>query len=309
LKHPDLFAPEPFLESKLGASFFDDIPQEPGVYRFYDSGDSLLYVGKAKNLRRRLFTYKRARPGRTSTKTSKLLSRIHSLQFDTVESEEEALLLENHWIRKARPEYNHANKHTETYYYIAIAQLEGAIRFSLSMQPAIYRFQNRPETDLLSDDHVPTEPIQEAKLYGCFKGHRPVRAALGTLLKLLWMTLHHNSSPHSLPVQLSRNLTPLRYRLLVPGTHGLSVEKVAELLDDWFTGRSPEILYQLSNREMTFHSLFDENYHRDSLEYLRSYYARILARQQRMRLRHQPEPGRELIGQHELDDLFVKEGG
>lgn len=53
-----LIPAQPILENRLGKEAFDPIPQQPGVYRFYDQRGELLYVGKAKNLRRRLFGYK-----------------------------------------------------------------------------------------------------------------------------------------------------------------------------------------------------------------------------------------------------------
>ena len=94
----------------------------------------------------------------------------------------------------------------------------------------------------------------------------------------------------------------------MPETSGWSVEKLTGLLEDWFTGRSPELLYHVANSEMKYATYFEKKYFDESLEYLRSYYVRVFARQQRMQMRFQPDLKSLFIGQNELDDLYVKEG-
>ncbi|MCC5905935.1 MAG: nucleotide excision repair endonuclease [Balneolaceae bacterium] len=136
IKSPQLFESAPFLENKIGKEWFNSVPKRPGIYRFYDASGNLIYVGKSKNLRYRLFTYKRIRPGGASTKVSRLISKIDLIETEFTNSEEEALLTENRWIRKFRPEFNHVNKSTETYYFIKIKIVGDTVRFNLSMNPA-----------------------------------------------------------------------------------------------------------------------------------------------------------------------------
>src|SRR6056297_2242828 len=181
----------PLLEERLGAGYFDHIPTTPGIYRFYDEADELLYVGKAKNLRTRVFSYKRAKPGQVSRKVSRLIGRIDRVEFEETDSERDALLLENHWIRDKRPPFNSANKQTEAYYFIYFKPSRDALEFRLAMRI-----------------HDETDP---ANWYGSFKGHAPVRRSLGCLLQLLWMAEHGRHSPHHLPVQLTRRLTPIHF--------------------------------------------------------------------------------------------------
>lgn len=94
-----LFHTGPLLEKRLGKEAFESIPTSPGIYRFYDVNGDLLYVGKAKNLRRRLFGYKRAKPGKVSRKVSTLIGKIRSVIWVETATEHDALLLENRMIR------------------------------------------------------------------------------------------------------------------------------------------------------------------------------------------------------------------
>ncbi len=108
------------IEDRLGSDFFEELPQEPGVYKMYGSQDKLLYVGKAKNLRNRLFTYRRAKMGSTRRKTVRLIRMTHHIEIKITSNEKEALLLENKLIRENQPEFNHAKKQPETYYFVGI---------------------------------------------------------------------------------------------------------------------------------------------------------------------------------------------
>lgn len=301
----DLFGTFPFLEQKLGPEIFEDIPQEPGIYRFYDENELLLYVGKAKNLRRRLFSYKRAKPGKTSRKEAALISKIHRFEYDILESEHEAILRENHWIREHRPEFNYANKHTETYYFITIQEHQSGLTFGLSMNPSgnLYPDSDKP---LYRELHPPFEQDVEKKIYGCFKGHRIVRTSLGALLQLLWMAEYESVSPHYLPVQLSRNLTPMRFYFPVSEKSSLKKDQLTDMLNDWFLGDSFEIVDYLRSRISTADdSLFTKTFLDESTEILTGFFQRNLERYRIMR-ESIPNPKSHLIHQHELDDLMTK---
>lgn len=308
MKITDLFETSPFLEQKLGSEIFETIPQEPGIYRFYDENEVLLYVGKAKNLRRRLFTYKRAKPGKTSRKEAAMISKIHRFEYDMLSSEEEAILQENYWIREHRPEFNYANKHTETYYFITIQQNETGLVFGLSMNPSGNLFRD-PKKSLYNDLDSPFEEITKTKTYGCFKGHRIVRTSLGLILQLLWMAEYQSPSPHFLPVQLSRNLTPMRFYFPIFEKPSQKREELVTLLDNWFLGVSPGIIdYFLEKIRSAEESHFSNKFIHESIEILTAFYQRNLE-QYRMMRELAPERESHLIHQHELDDLITKLNG
>ena len=93
------------------------LPNKPGVYRYYDKDGTLIYVGKAKNLKRRVSSYfNKEQTGKTRV----LVSKIADIQFIVVESESEALLLENNLIKQYKPRYNIMLKDDKTYPWICI---------------------------------------------------------------------------------------------------------------------------------------------------------------------------------------------
>lgn len=94
------------------------IPVEPGIYKYYDSSNELLYVGKAKNLRKRVSSY--FSKTFTTNKTHELVKRIHHIEFTIVNSEQDAFLLENTLIKENQPRFNISLKDGKTYPYIVI---------------------------------------------------------------------------------------------------------------------------------------------------------------------------------------------
>ena len=304
MKTADLFDNPPFLENKLGSDTFKDIPNVPGIYRLYCDEGTLLYVGKAKNLRRRLFTYKRARAGKTTRKEASLISKISHFEFDVLSSEEEAILKENYWIREYRPEFNRANKHTETYYYITVLEYSGGFFFGLSMNPSGNLLQEE-EKQMLNFSKLSHQTLHNRKVYGCFKGHRIVRTSLGSLLQLMWLTENKHHNPHFLPVQLSRNLTPMRFKMPFSAVTP-DRQELGEMIDAWFLGESPALINYLSVRlQELSSSSFSKKFFEDSLEMILNYFQRNL---KRYRLMRQTVSHRDthLIAQNELDDLFVR---
>ena len=94
------------------------IPPKPGVYHFYDSDGEVIYVGKAKNLKRRVSSY--FTKTHKSLKTKNLVSKITDISCIIVETEIDALLLENNLIKKHQPRYNILLKDDKSYPWICI---------------------------------------------------------------------------------------------------------------------------------------------------------------------------------------------
>ena len=94
------------------------MPEKPGSYQFYDSEHVIIYVGKAKNLKRRVASYFRKEVDRFKTKV--LVSKIHDISYTVVNTEEDALLLENSLIKKYNPRYNVLLKDGKTYPSICV---------------------------------------------------------------------------------------------------------------------------------------------------------------------------------------------
>lgn len=96
-----------------------NLPDSPGIYQYLDSEGTIIYVGKAKNLKRRVYSYfsKEHEPGKTRV----LVSKIADIRYIVVNTEEDALLLENNLIKKYRPRYNVLLKDDKTYPSICVS--------------------------------------------------------------------------------------------------------------------------------------------------------------------------------------------
>ena len=94
------------------------LPEKPGSYQFYDDTKTIIYVGKAKNLKARVSTYFHTEVDRFKTKV--LVSKIHDISYTVVNTEEDALLLENSLIKKYNPRYNVLLKDGKTYPSICV---------------------------------------------------------------------------------------------------------------------------------------------------------------------------------------------
>ena len=95
-------------------------PHSPGVYRYYDSEGNVIYVGKAKDLHKRVAQYF-VSPDRLTRKTAVMVSKIADAQYTVVGSESDALLLENNLIKQFKPRYNILLKDSKTYPWICVS--------------------------------------------------------------------------------------------------------------------------------------------------------------------------------------------
>jgi predicted GIY-YIG superfamily endonuclease len=104
-----LLFPDPCpLVERLSAEFFRTIPEEPGVYLMRDRSNAVIYVGKAKNLRKRLASYRVANPERLHGRHLRLLHTVDRIEVQTCASESAALAKESALLRSLRPRFNRA---------------------------------------------------------------------------------------------------------------------------------------------------------------------------------------------------------
>jgi predicted GIY-YIG superfamily endonuclease len=99
--------PRPLVE-RLGPEFFQSAPQEPGVYLMRDHADAVLYVGKAKNLRKRLASYRVANPDRMPRRHLRMLRAVERIELQPCADEPCALAQEARLLRTLRPPFNRA---------------------------------------------------------------------------------------------------------------------------------------------------------------------------------------------------------
>jgi predicted GIY-YIG superfamily endonuclease len=99
--------PQPLVE-RLGRDFFRQLPECPGVYLMRDAADVILYIGKAKNLRKRLRSYRVANPDRMPRRHLRLLRTVARIELQECEDEPTALARESELLRTVRPKFNRA---------------------------------------------------------------------------------------------------------------------------------------------------------------------------------------------------------
>lgn len=163
-------AAQPLVE-RFGVAFFQSVPRSPGVYRLYDAGNRLVYVGKARNLRLRLASYRRTRG--QSRKTIRLIHEVRRIEWEVRSSEAEARLLENELIRTHRPRFNRVGTWPRSARFVQLEEAGGGLRLALSAEPA-------------------------GESYGAFRAGAAL--ALGALARLLWLAWNRTGDLRALPL-------------------------------------------------------------------------------------------------------------
>jgi len=97
------------------------LPEKPGVYKFLDEKGTIIYIGKAKSLKKRVSSY--FNKIHQDPKLNVLVSKIKNIEFAVVDTEWEALLLENSMIKQIRPRYNAMMKDDKTYPWLAVGKV------------------------------------------------------------------------------------------------------------------------------------------------------------------------------------------
>jgi excinuclease ABC subunit C len=157
------------FDRKFGARFLSGVPCEPGIYRLYDAAGAVIYVGKARNLRRRLAQYRATGRTKKDRKRRALVRSADRIDWQVCASELEASLTEVELIQTLRPRRNVAAAFSFLYPFIGI-QVDGAeIRFCLTTSPEAF-----PGFDV----------------HGAFRSREITREAFFALMRLLRLVAH-----------------------------------------------------------------------------------------------------------------------
>ena len=106
------------MTSDIFQNIASTLPTQPGIYKYYDISNTILYVGKAKNIRKRVSSY--FTKTFTGYKTHELVIRIHKIEFTIVDSDQDAFLLENSLIKQYQPKFNINLKDDKSYPHLVI---------------------------------------------------------------------------------------------------------------------------------------------------------------------------------------------
>lgn len=123
------------LNRRIKNDVLDSLPGTPGVYRFYDETDVLIYVGKAKNLRRRIGQYRNAKRCKAHAKMRKIKAESHRLEWEVCANEFEALALETRLIQEHRPKWNVVGAFHFLYPMVGVCSKEGHFYLCYTLTP------------------------------------------------------------------------------------------------------------------------------------------------------------------------------
>ncbi|SFM91289.1 Excinuclease ABC subunit C [Izhakiella capsodis] len=208
-------------------SFLKTVTSQPGVYRMYDGADTVIYVGKAKDLKKRLSSYFRSQIG--SRKTEALVDNIRHIDVTVTHTETEALLLEHNYIKLYQPRYNVLLRDDKSYPYIFL---------SADTHPrlAVHRGAKHAK----------------GEYFGPFPNGYAVRETLALMQKIFPIRQCENS------VYRNRSRPCLQYqigRCLGPCVAGLVSEKEYQQQTDYvrlfLSGKDDQVLTQLVERMET----------------------------------------------------------
>ena len=204
--------PRPLVE-RLGREFFLRLPETPGVYLMRDCAETVLYVGKAKNLRRRLSSYRVANPDRMRRRHLRLLRAVVRIELQPCEDEEAALARESALLRTLRPKFNRAGTWPGTPRFLAWRILGHRLELGVSSKPG--------------PDWCSYGPLGITAIH--------LRAALS---RLIWCAINAEDGIGGLPEGWSAGRQPEICTISFTDIPRLDLEKTAEHLRDFFEGRS-----------------------------------------------------------------------
>jgi hypothetical protein len=271
------------LDERLGATFFRQLPRRPGVYRMFGADGTLLYVGKAGDLRQRLSSYRSLT--QASRKTIRLVHAVRAITWEVCATEEAATLLENALLRAHRPRFNRVG---------VWPQANGYLEFLRSGDGVELRFVRPPG----SGSAPPPETGEFRRLFGAFKP--AARLACAALARLLWGYGEDWPEPARLPRRLLASAPNMGWSVR-PGDH-----QTEGLLLALLAGESAELLNRWVGFAEVPGSPFLREFWRRDWEAACEFYRTGPARNRALRAHFGVGDPRGLIGPSELDDLLVR---
>jgi excinuclease ABC subunit C len=206
------------FDRKFGADLLRETPREPGVYLFRDAQGEVLYAGKAKDLRRRLASYRNATRRKAHRKMRTLVREAVTLEVRPQPSEQEALLVENELIRRLRPRYNVDGAFSFLYPALGVGVHEGRVLLAFTSTPEDW-------------SHL------GLRWHGSYRSRARARAAFDALV-LLFDRIGHLEPMSRLPE------AKLRRGARLEAFRRLPVE-LAEAANAFFAGESTDLLAHL----------------------------------------------------------------
>jgi excinuclease UvrABC nuclease subunit len=130
-----LFLPDQPLVERLGREFFRKLTERPGVYLMWDAQEKILYVGKAKNLKKRLHSYRVANPDRMARRHLRMLRQVARIELQECADETTALAKEAELLRSLKPKFNRAGVWPAKPRFLAWHREEAKLKFAITEAP------------------------------------------------------------------------------------------------------------------------------------------------------------------------------
>ena len=237
---------QPLVE-RLGRDFFKSLPERPGVYLMHGEGAAVLYVGKAKNLRKRLGSYRVANPERMPRRHLRLLRLVVRIELQECADEQDALAREAELLRTLKPRFNRAGTWPGQPRFLAWKTREDAIEFTITEAP-------------------------EAGWNACGPMGSGAFSLCARLARLLWLAMNRTESVERLPEGWAarRILMPL----VVPrlGEDGAAVPEAGTRLASLFAGDVESFCQWMEARRAPIRSPFERAWLEAELESVREWF-------------------------------------
>jgi predicted GIY-YIG superfamily endonuclease len=241
-----LFAPEKPLVKRLGKKFFKKIPKHAGVYKMRDAHDNVVYVGKAKDLRQRLRSYRVANPERLGRRHLRLLQQVTSIEFDLCRNETAALKHEAKLIRELKPRFNRAGVWQGKPLFLAWRFVDQTFEFS-----------------------VQETPFTGWERLGPLGAYAPRLRAV--MARLLWLAVNAGNGFHQIAHGWLQDRMPQVARVAC----GVQIEEVQGAMNEAFWGNSAAFLNWLAVKLNTDRPAFEKNAIVKDIEELQEFFQHL----------------------------------
>src|ERR1041385_113067 len=165
------------FDRKFGAEFLESLPNSPGVYLVYDQEDELIYVGKAKNLKRRLSQYRAILRRKKHRRMRGIVKEAARIEIQCADTHLDACLTETRLIQRHRPRWNIVGAYSFLYPLIGIRSANGNLEFCMTTTP-----------------QAVLDEFPGFEFHGAFRSRRVTGAAFFALMRLLRFVGHVNPS-------------------------------------------------------------------------------------------------------------------
>ncbi len=208
-------------------SFYESIPEQAGVYLVLDSSEGVIFIGKSKNLKKRIKSYKYLDPDRASNNALNIARNAADIHWEPFKNVKKATLRANYLIRRYRPRYNSYSNSSESYRYIGFKLKENHIQFFTGNDIRIF------------DDHL---------VYGSFKHFGQFIRGYSSLLRLFWAINQEPSQIERIPLQLLKRQPPDAYSITFNSSwKQKDIERWIYLLKRYLKGTALALIKEMKN--------------------------------------------------------------